>query len=189
MGLLTILVVAVALAMDAFAASIATGIRMGCVTGRQTFRLASHFGFFQFMMPVIGWFLGASMETVIKASDHWIALGLLGFIGGKMIYEAFGEREQSCTDSDPTTGLSLYSMSIATSIDALAVGVSLGVLTQRIWYPSIIIGIVAALFTVLGIKLGCRIGMRFSRNMEIVGGIILIGIGVKLVLDHTVFGP
>lgn len=189
MELLTILVVAVALAMDAFAASIAAGIKLGCVTGRQTFRLAFHFGFFQFMMPVIGWFLGASMETIINTSDHWIALGLLSFIGGKMIYEAVAEKKPSGAVCDPTTGLSLYSLSIATSIDALAVGVSLGVLSQQIWYPSIIIGIVAALFTVLGIKLGCRIGMRFSRNMEIIGGIILIGIGIKIVLDHTVFGP
>jgi len=187
MDLITILAVAVALAMDAFAVSIAAGIKLGCVTGGQTFRLAFHFGFFQFMMPVIGWFLGASMGTIIKSTDHWIAMGLLGFIGGKMIYEAFNQFRASKLPGDPTKGVYLYGLSIATSIDALAVGISLGVLNQAIWYPSIIIGIVAAAFTVLGIRLGCRIGMQFSKNMEILGGIILIAIGVKIVLDHTIF--
>ncbi|MCE5249110.1 manganese efflux pump MntP family protein [bacterium] len=187
MELLTILALAVALAMDAFAVSVAAGIRLGCVTGGQTFRLASHFGFFQFLMPVLGWSLGASMEKVISSFDHWIAMLLLGFIGGKMIYEALVKSDTSKLPSDPTRGFHLYGLSVATSIDALAVGISLGVLNRNIWYPSIIIGIVAAAFTVVGIRLGCRIGLRFSKNMEILGGIILIAIGVKIVLDHTVF--
>ena len=188
MSFLTILFIAVALAMDAFAASIASGIKLGCATGRQTFRLSFHFGLFQFMMPLIGWFLGTSLETVIKAFDHWIAFAMLGFIGGKMIHEALSEQTSSKNSTDPTKGTSLIAMSVATSIDALAVGVSLGVLNQHIWYPSLIIGIVAGLVTILGIKLGCRIGLRFSKNMEIIGGIILIGIGLKIVLDHTVWG-
>lgn len=187
MGLITLLIIAVALAMDAFAVSIATGIKLGCVTSRQTFRLAFHFGLFQFMMPIIGWLLGAGMENLIEALDHWIAFGLLAFIGGKMIHESFAASQSSGSQKDPTKGASLISMSVATSIDALAVGVSLGVLNEQIWYPSIIIGIVAGVFTFIGIELGCRIGMRFSKNMEVIGGIILIGIGVKIVLDHLVF--
>jgi putative Mn2+ efflux pump MntP len=188
-GLLSIFIIAVALAMDAFAVSIASGIKLGCFTGRQTFRLSFHFGFFQFMMPVIGWLLGASMEMFIHAIDHWLALGLLGGIGGNMIYKSFSETEMKNIDYDMTRGLSLVSLSVATSIDALAVGITLGVLNEHIWYPSIIIGITAALFTLLGIKLGCRIGMKFSKNMEIISGIILIGLGVKIVLEHLFFSP
>ena len=172
--------------MDAFAVSISTGIKLGCVTGRQTFRVAFHFGFFQFIMPVLGWLGGSAMAGIIGSFDHWVAMGLLGFIGGKMIHEALDETAGKDTAIDPTKGLYLISLSIATSIDALAVGLTLGVLHQSIWYPSIIIGLVAAGFTVLGMEIGCRIGIRFSKNMEIIGGIILIAIGVKIVLDHTI---
>lgn len=186
MNVFTTIVVATALAMDAFAVSISTGIKLGCVTGRQTFRVAFHFGFFQFIMPVLGWLGGSAMAGIIGSFDHWVAMGLLGFIGGKMIHEAFDETAGKDTAIDPTRGLYLISLSIATSIDALAVGLTLGVLHQNIWYPSIIIGLVAAGFTVLGMEIGCRIGIRFSKNMEIIGGIILIAIGVKIVLDHTI---
>ena len=183
---LTVLGIAVALAMDAFAVSVASGVRLGCVTGRQTFRLSFHFGFFQFMMPILGWFLGASMQKVLSAFDHWVALALLVFIGGKMIHEAFKDEDGERLAGDPTKGLTMVGLSVATSIDALAIGLSLGVLNKGIWFPAFIIGIVAAGFTILGLRLGCRIGLRFSKNMEILGGIILIGIGIKILLDHTV---
>ena len=186
MGTITILVIAIGLAMDAFTVSIATGIKLGCVTGRQTFRMAFHFGLFQFMMPIIGWFLGKAVESSIAAYDHWVAFVLLGIIGGKMVYESFDtEQDNSCTD-DPTCGMTLIGLSVATSIDALAVGLSLGVLNAGIWMPSIVIGIVAAAFSVAGIELGCRIGALFNRRMELLGGLVLIGIGVKILLDHTV---
>ena len=181
--------IAVGLAMDAFAVSIAAGIQLGCVTGRQTFRMAFHFGLFQFFMPVIGWYAGNAAQRFISGFDHWVALGLLGFIGGKMVHGALGredsEAEASC---DPTKGMRLAGLSVATSIDALAVGLSLGVLRMGIWLPSVLIGVVAAAFTTLGIKLGCRFGLLFGKRMELIGGLILIGIGVKIVLDHTVFG-
>lgn len=180
--------IAVGLAMDAFAVSIATGIRLGCVTGHQTFRMAFHFGLFQFMMPIIGWYAGNAAQRFISGFDHWVALVLLVFIGGKMVYEAFEENSSAESSGDPTRGMRLVALSVATSIDALAVGLSLGVLRLGIWMPSILIGVVAAAFTTLGIKLGCRLGLLFSKRMEIVGGLILIGIGVKIVLDHTVFG-
>lgn len=182
---LELLAIAVGLAMDAFAVSIATGIRLGCVTGRQTFRMAFHFGFFQFMMPVIGWFGGALAGRFISAFDHWIAMGLLTVIGGKMIIEAFKHDEDaSCAASDPTRGMTLVALAVATSIDALAVGLSLGVLGMGIVFPSVLIGAVAAAFTTAGMKLGSRIGMAFSHRMEILGGLILIGIGVRIVLEH-----
>jgi len=187
MGFLTIIFIAAGLAMDAFTVAVAAGIRLGCVTGRQVFRLAFHFGFFQFMMPVAGWAVGAAVEEYIAAFDHWVAMGLLGFIGGKMIYESFAAGSGTVfTTDDPTRGWTLLGLSVATSIDAFAVGLSLGVLDAAIWFPSVVIGIVAAVFTVIGLELGCRIGSMLNRRMELLGGIILIGIGVKIVLDHTI---
>ena len=186
MGFLTILAIAVGLAMDAFAVSVAAGIRLGCVTGRQTFRLAFHFGFFQFMMPVIGWLLGFSVEKLISSFDHFVACGLLCIIGAKMIYDSSKSDEEKMA-ADPTKGMPLIGLSIATSIDALAVGLSLGVLNAGIWFPSIIIGIVAAAFTAVGIELGCKIGSVMKSRIEIFGGLILIGIGIKILMDHMFF--
>lgn len=183
-----LIAIAVGLAMDAFAVSIATGIRLGCATGRQTFRMAFHFGFFQFMMPILGWAAGTFAGRFISAFDHWVAMALLVFIGGKMIYEA-GHTEhetEKASSADPTRGATLIGLAVATSIDALAVGLSLGVLNLGIVFPSVVIGLVAAAFSTVGIKLGCRIGVLFSRRMEILGGLILIGIGIKIVLEHVI---
>ena len=183
---LTLLGIAVGLAMDAFAVAIATGIALGKVSGRQTFRLAFHFGLFQFLMPVIGYLAGMTVEWWMKAYDHWLAFVLLGFIGGKMVYEGiWGGEEEGNGGKDPTRGMSLVLLSVATSIDALAVGVSLGVLhTDRIVYPGIVIGIVACTFTAAGLHLGKRLGTVFGKRMEVAGGLVLIGIGVKILLDH-----
>lgn len=170
--------------MDAFAVAIATGIVLGDVSARQTFRLAWHFGFFQFLMPVIGWLAGLSVERLIAGYDHWLAFGLLGFIGAKMIYEGawgIGEEREA---RDPTRGISLVVLSVATSVDALAVGLSLGVLRVRIWYPAVVIGAVACLLTAAGMHLGKRLGGRFGEAVEIAGGGILIAIGVKILLQH-----
>lgn len=188
MPLFELFAIAVGLAMDAFAVSIATGVRLGYVTGRQTFRMAFHFGLFQCMMPIFGWYAGISAQRYISVFDHWIAFSLLGFIGGKMIWEALRHGDSKETNAgDPTRGASLIGLAVATSIDALAVGLSLGVLHLGIWLPSILIGIVAAAFTTIGIRLGCRLGILFSKRMEVIGGLILIGIGVKIVLDHRIF--
>jgi putative Mn2+ efflux pump MntP len=185
---LTLLGIAVGLAMDAFAVAIATGIVLGTVSGRQTFRLAFHFGLFQFLMPVVGYLAGMTVERYIGGYDHWFAFALLGYIGGKMVYEGTrrGEGEEEGTGGkDPTRGISLVVLSVATSIDALAVGISLGVLrNDGIVYPGVVIGIVACTFTAAGLHLGKRLGAVFGRRMEVVGGVILVGIGVKIVLDH-----
>ena len=187
MGTITLIIIAVGLAIDALVVSIAVGIILGCVTHRQTFRLAFNFGFFQFLMLILGWFAGNTVEDIIGVFDHWAALTLLGFIGVKMIIESFDKNKFQKLSGDPTKGLTLLSLSVATSIDALAVGLSLGVLNVGIVYPSMIIGLVAAAFTILGLEFGSRIGMMFSKKIEIAGGIVLIGIGIKIVLDHTVF--
>ncbi len=175
--------------MDAFAVAIAAGIVLGKVSGRQTFRLSFHFGLFQFLMPVIGWLAGLSVERYIHGYDHWLAFSLLGFIGGKMIYEAIRRNgDEGPRPSDPTRGVSLVLLSVATSVDALAVGLSLGVLRVKIWYPAVVIGLVAAALTAAGMHLGRPLGSRLGRKMEIVGGLVLIGIGLKILFQHLFGG-
>ncbi|MBW6504003.1 manganese efflux pump MntP family protein [bacterium] len=186
MDTLTLLGIAVGLAMDAFAVAIATGIVLGTVSGWQTFRLAFHFGLFQFLMPVVGYLAGMTVERYIAEYDHWLAFALLVYIGGKMVHEGFrGEGEEGNGGKDPTRGMSLVVLSVATSIDALAVGVSLGVLhNEGIVYPGVVIGVVACTFTAAGLHLGKRLGAVFGKRMEIVGGVVLVAIGVKILLDH-----
>ena len=172
--------------MDAFAVAIATGIALGTVSGRQTFRLSFHFGLFQFLMPVIGYLAGMTMERHIEGYDHWLAFVLLGYIGGKMVYEGMlRDEEEGSGGKDPTRGMSLVVLSLATSIDALAVGISLGVLHNGgIVYPGIVIGIVACTFTAAGLHLGRRLGAVFGKRMEVVGGLVLVAIGAKILFDH-----
>ena len=145
---------AFALAMDAFAVSVASGITLKNITFRQTFRLSWHFGVFQALMPIIGWSAGISIRSYIEHFDHWIAFGLLLFVGGNMIREAFHNEEDKKQKKDPTKGTTLVILSVATSIDALAVGLSLSMVNISIWFPAFIIGIVATTFTGIGLHLG-----------------------------------
>jgi len=180
---LTLIGVAVGLAMDAFAVAIGAGLQLKEVTPRQTFRLAWHFGLFQAFMPVIGWLAGLSVAEWIAPVDHWIAFGLLALIGGKMIYDAL-KGDEDAERADPTKGWMLVTLSIATSIDALAVGLSLALLGVSIWWPALVIGVVAGAFTTVGLQLGKRFGALLGRRMEIVGGVILIAIGIKILVEH-----
>jgi len=184
MGNIELITIAIALAMDAFAVAIATGVALKSVDRRQTFRLAWHFGLFQALMPILGWFLGSTVSSYIEAYDHWIAFSLLAYIGYKMIREAFEEDEES--KGDPTKGMSLVILSIATSIDALAVGLSLSMLGISVWWPSFIIGIVALLFTCAGLQLGKTAAKANSigKYAELAGGTVLIGIGIKILWEH-----
>lgn len=184
MSTLTLIGIAIGLAMDAFAVAIGAGMTLKTVSARQTFRLAWHFGLFQAFMPVIGWLAGLTVAKWIAPLDHWIAFGLLAVIGGKMIYEALKGDGEEAERGDPTRGWSLILLSIATSIDALAVGLSLALLGVSIWWPAIVIGLVAGAFTTLGLQLGKRFGALLGRRMEVVGGIVLIGIGVKILVEH-----
>ncbi len=188
MTTLNIMAMAVALAMDAFAVAIATGITLKQVSARQTFRLAWHFGLFQALMPVIGWFSGVHLLTYIKDFDHWVAFGLLVFVGGKMLVEAFHEDEDGDDAKDPTKSVSLVVLSVATSIDALAIGFTLSLLQVPIAYPSVIIGIVALVFTGVGMHMGARLGSmtRISRYAEVLGGLVLIAIGLRILHEHGV---
>lgn len=185
MNWLNLLALAAALAMDAFAVAVVAGLTLESLTKRHVFRLSFHFGLFQALMPALGWAAGIAVRRYIEAFDHWVAFGLLAFVGGRMIRNAVRQNETKPeTSSDPTRGWSLVLLSIATSIDALAVGLSLALIGSNILVPVLVIGIVAAGFTVLGMYLGRRIGSGWGRNVEILGGIILIAIGIKIVVEQ-----
>lgn len=186
MQFLNISAIAVALAMDAFAVAIVAGVNLKDVSFRQTFRLSWHFGLFQALMPVVGWGAGLSVRTYMEAYAHWIAFVLLAFVGIKMIKEAFQHQEEDTQPKDPTKGLRLVMLSVATSLDALAVGFSISMLKVSIWLPAVIIGIVAGMFTITGLQIGKRIGSttRLGLYAEIIGGIVLFAIGLKILHEH-----
>jgi putative Mn2+ efflux pump MntP len=179
-----ILGIALGLAMDCFAVAVGASVTLRRATGRQTFRLAFHFGLFQFLMPVLGWLAGLTVADVMALFDHWVAFGLLTFIGGKSVFVALRRKGGEARADDPTRGASLVMLSVATSIDALAVGFSFAMLGVRVWGPSVVIGVVSAAVTVIGMELGSRLGARFGRRMEILGGLVLIAIGIKILLQH-----
>ncbi|MBU5613449.1 manganese efflux pump MntP [Geomonas azotofigens] len=184
MDWISILGIALALAMDAFAVALATGAVLNPVTGRHLFRLGFHFGLFQALMPIAGWLLGLTVQKWITAYDHWIAFALLAYVGGRMIVEAF-EEDDDTSPSDPTKGLTMVMLSVATSIDAFAVGLSLAMLGVSVWVPSVIIGLVAGVLTVTGMLLGRRLGDNWGKRVEVCGGIVLCLIGLKILLEHT----
>jgi len=183
---ISISAIAVALAMDAFAVAIVTGLSLKDVSLRQTFRLSWHFGLFQALMPIIGWSAGISIRIYIEKYDHWIAFGLLAFVGINMIREAFRHDEDEEQTKDPTKGMMLVMLSVATSIDALAVGLSLSMINISIWTPALIIGIVAGMFTIIGLQIGKKIGsaVRLSIYAGTIGGIILFAIGLNILHEH-----
>ena len=183
MNILEILLIALSMAMDAFAVCLGAWTQERTSGARPTFRLAFHFGLFQFLMPVVGWLAGATIERYISAYDHWIAFGLLAFVGGRMVWSGFHPQAES-QKSDPSRGITLVLLSIAVSIDALAVGLSLGVIGVTIWLPAVVIGIVTGLVSWLGLRLGNILGEKFGQRMEIVGGIILVLLGVRILLAH-----
>lgn len=182
MLLIEVLMIAVALAMDAFAVSLAVGTTAHARGFRPTFRLAFHFGLFQALMPIIGWFLGSYMAQAIHHIDHWLAFGLLCYVGGRMVKEGWSP-EETHYEQDPTRKWALMLLCIATSIDALVIGLSLGMMNVSVWYPSAVIGVVTAGLSWLGIQLGNRIGQRFGQRMEIVGGVLLCLIGLKVLIQ------
>ena len=176
--------IAVALAMDAFAVAIVAGVTVRPLSANKVFRLAFFFGLFQALMPVIGWSAGQAVVRFIEAFDHWVAFGLLAFVGGRMIVEVLiGDEEVSFT-GDPTSGWPLIMLSVATSIDALAVGLSLGVTGSGIAIPALVIGVVAAGFTATGMALGSRIGTLWGRRVEVAGGLVLVLIGANILYGH-----
>jgi len=183
MDLLSIILIAVGLAMDAFAVSITCGLTIQRPNRWKYLKIPLAFGGFQALMPVIGWLAGQTLQKYIVNFDHWIAFGLLVYIGGHMIYEAITIKE--CTpESDPSGNLVLLSLSIATSIDALAVGVTFAFLEMKIVIPVIIIGLITFSISLIGIIIGKRVGCYLGKKVEVFGGIVLIGIGLKILIGH-----
>lgn len=181
MGIISILLIAVGLAMDSLAVSISGGIVMRPFCMRQSLRLALTMGIFQGGMTLLGWLMGVSFSSYITTFDHWIAFILLGFLGGKMIYESFGEEETTISSFSTKT---LLTLGVATSIDALAVGVSMAFLKTSIYFPAFIIVFVTFALSLIGVISGYRFGKIKGINVELFGGIILIAIGVKILIEH-----
>ena len=181
MSFLDILLIAAGLAMDAFAVALSAGATGHGQRMRPALRISFHFGLFQFLMPVVGWFLGTRLKQHVAGYGRWVAFGLLVFVGGHMLYESF-QREPDELPGDPTRGLRMVTLCVATSLDALAVGLSLAMIGERIWYPSAVIGVVTAALSLLGIHLGNRLRGAFGKRMEQIGAVILIVIGARLLL-------
>ena len=174
------LFLALALGCDAFAVGLGVGTRY-CASS-QVFRLSFSFGLFQFIMPLIGWYVGQNLVTAARTWGPWFAFGLLLFLGLKMIYESFRSPETEPSSSDPTRGFTLMLLSLATSMDALGVGFSLGMLGHNLLIPSVWIGITAFGMTWIAMKLGNRLSERYGRKMGAVGGVILLVIAFKLAM-------
>ena len=183
MSFLEILLLAVGVSMDAFAVSIGKGLSVKKVTPREVLSVALWFGGFQALMPVIGYYLGTSFADLVEKVDHWIAFGLLALIGANMIREALKADEPEENNASFAFRTMLV-LAIATSIDALALGVSFAFLKTPLWLSIAIIGVTTASFSSLGLLIGKQVGARFHKRAEIFGGLILIAIGLKILIEH-----
>lgn len=187
MGYIELLLIGIGLAMDAFAVSICKGLNMRVVNKKHCFIIALFFGGFQALMPWIGWLVGKQFERYITRFDHWIAFILLAVIGGKMVVDVLREKEEEecCVKGESRLDIKeLFFLAIATSIDALAVGISFAFLKVSIIPAIIIIGVVTFVISAMGVFIGNIFGSKYKSRAELVGGIILILLGVKILLDH-----
>lgn len=185
MTILDIIVLAIGVSMDAFAVSIAKGLATQHLRPRHYTSVAMWFGGFQALMPLLGYFVGARFASVVNSYDHWIAFGLLALIGGKMLYDTlFGGDDEEEGESADFRFKTMFVMAVATSIDALAVGISLAFLQVNIWLSIAIIGLTTGSFSALGLRLGNIFGSRYKRPAEITGGVMLVLIGLKILIEH-----
>jgi len=193
------LLIALSLSMDAFAVSVSSAACSKGLSRRHMLRAAFAFGLFQFLMPLAGWFLGSAFKGPITAFDHWVAFALLAFVGGKMLFEVFEEwrhspNHASCPAEDETAKRDLSSkrivlaLAVATSIDALAVGISFSLIGKAAFQPSAVIGIVTFLVCCAGFFFGKKLGLLFGLWAEIAGGGVLIGIGARILFSHICAG-
>ena len=182
MGIIELLLLSVGLAMDAFAVSICKGISMKRMNWRKALTIGMYFGGFQALMPVIGYFLGTAFESIITNIDHWVAFILLGIIGGNMIKEAFEDESENCNDD---VGFkTMIMLAIATSIDALAVGITFAFLKVNLIAAISMIGVITFVLSDIGTKIGNRFGDKYESKAELVGGVILVLLGIKILLEH-----
>lgn len=183
MDIITTMFIAIGLASDAFAVSITSGIKIKRLRIKNALMIATFFGCFQAVMPLIGWLLGYSLKGLISEVDHWVAFGLLTFVGGRMIYESI-QLETTKTDLDPLNLYVLLSLSFATSIDALVVGISFAFLKNYIATLVTVIGVITFIMSFIGVFIGNKFGNYFNNKVEFLGGVILIGIGTKILIQH-----
>ena len=183
MEFITTLLIAVAVAMDVFAVSLGIGTSGKCCTPRPIFRVAFHCGLFQGLMTLIGWLAGSTVSSLISGIDHWVAMGLLGFVGYRMIRSGFDANIETQME-DASHGRTLMMVCIATSIDAMAVGLSLSMLKVNILLSCLIIGVITTAFSVIGLLVGSGLGLRFGKRMEVLGGLLLNGIGLRILITH-----
>lgn len=186
MGLIELVLIAVGLSMDAFAVSICKGLGMKRLDVKQAAIIAVFFGGFQGLMPVIGWALGTGFQSYITPVDHWVAFALLAFIGAKMLFDAFHDDEEDSQElsSDRLAIKEVVLLAIATSIDALAVGITFAFLQVDIVVSVLLIGIITFALSFIGVAVGHQFGARFEKPASIVGGVVLILIGLKILLEH-----
>lgn len=185
MGIAELVIIAIGLSMDAFAVSICKGLSVQKVRPLHVFKTGIWFGGFQALMPLAGYFLGVSFAGLVGSVDHWIAFILLGIIGGNMIKESSRKDEPCCAEPD-FSFRTMLAMAVATSIDALAVGVSFAFLKVNIWEAVGLIGVITFLFSAAGVLIGNFFGARWKSKAEFAGGFILIAMGLKILLEHTV---
>jgi putative Mn2+ efflux pump MntP len=185
MDLVTNIIIAVGLAMDSFAVSLGIGTARRADNPRAVFRLAFHFGFFQGGMTLLGWLLGSTVAGLIAGFDHWLALGLLAWVGVRMIKEGFAkDGEESKFMEDPSRGRTLMVLCVATSIDAMAVGLSMAMINADVVFASLVIGVITLGLSLVGLLAGNGLGVRFGKRMEVLGGLLLVGIGLRIVVTH-----
>jgi manganese efflux pump family protein len=181
-----ILIIAIGLAMDCFTVSLCIGSSPAPKNPRSIFRVSFHFGLFQGGMALLGWLLGSTVVNLIARFDHWIAMALLGWVGGRMIMEGLSHKQDSpvLNCDDPSRGGTLVMLAVATSIDALGVGLSLALLQVDVLSVSLIIALVSLILSVVGLLGGDRLSQRFGKGVEVVGGMVLIFIGLRIVVTH-----
>ena len=185
MDLLVIFLVAIGLSIDSFAVSVANGLSIKNISLVEKLKIAISLAIFQALMPLIGWYAGIEIADYIKSIDHWVAFILLLIIGLKMIYDSFTNSDENANSTLKNS--TLIVQSIATSIDAFAVGISFALIDIDIFIPIIIIGIITFIASIIGLQLGKFIGARFGKYIEIFGGLVLISIGVKILIEHLYF--
>jgi putative Mn2+ efflux pump MntP len=187
MAFLTILVIAVGLSMDAMAVSLGVGATEHVNDWRSKLRLAMHFGIFQTGMTLLGWLAGSAVVRFISAVDHWVVFGLMAYVGITMIRSGFSPEVVSYK-TNPSKGNMMVMLSVATSLDAMAVGLSMAFLRVNIYYPALVIGLVTFGLSVAALFLGNKLGEKFGKRMEVIGGILLIGIGLEILVTHLLEG-
>jgi putative Mn2+ efflux pump MntP len=186
MSLLSQTLIGVGLSIDSLAASITTGACTKNIRLKHVIKVAAFMAFFQGTMPLIGWIIGSSFKSIIEDYDHWVAFVLLLGIGGKLIYDGLTKKTDECNTA-PTKNMLLVGMALATSIDAMILGIGFGLIEINIWLAMLIIGSTTFLFSSVGVFVGEKLGNKINKGIEVFGGLVLIGLGVKILLEHIYF--